>query len=212
MEQLKIDFGYQNLNGNFISVGASYDYAALGPTHHCPGDVMLLQSIPNMEVIIPGNAIELDMLIKNNYNNGHPTYYRISETQHTQKIVTSLNKALIIRQGKDATLICYGDMLDFVLEATKDLDITVLYYTTIVPFDALTLNQNLNERVILIEQFYEGSTNYLINKALSGQKYSLFNIGLKHEFLDKGGTKKEMEKYVGLDSDSLRKKIILCMK
>ena len=31
-EQLKDDFCYQNINGNFISVGASYDYSALGMT------------------------------------------------------------------------------------------------------------------------------------------------------------------------------------
>src|SRR5580698_9122617 len=53
-EQLKVDFGYQEVNGNFVSVGSSYDYAALGCTHHCPGDVAILKQIPGMSIIVPG--------------------------------------------------------------------------------------------------------------------------------------------------------------
>ena len=49
-EQLKIDFGYNKLNGNFISIGASYDYASLGCTHHCPEDINLMHNIPNMQI------------------------------------------------------------------------------------------------------------------------------------------------------------------
>ena len=154
LEQLKIDFGYQNLNGNFISVGASYDYSTLGPTHHCPGDIMSLQTIPNIQIVIPGNSQELDFLLKSNYNNCLPTYYRLSEYEHDQNIDIQVDKANIIKTGKDATIICFGNILDSVLESIQNLDVTVLYYTTIKPFDSKTLYENYNKKIILIEQFY----------------------------------------------------------
>ncbi len=207
LEQLKIDFGYQKLNGNFISVGASYDYAALGPTHQCPGDIIVLSSIPGMQIVVPGNSKEFDTLIKESYNNGSPTYYRLSEYEHHQNIDVLFGKANIIKKGKDATIVCVGNLLDNIVEATKDLDVTILYYTTIFPFDHETLRNNFNTEIITCEPFYEGSLNYYINKSLQGLSYNLSNIGVKRDFLENYGSKEEQDYNQGLDSISLNKKI-----
>ena len=164
LEQLKVDFGYQNLNGNFISVGASYDYAALGGTHHCAGDVAQLLTIPNMEIIIPGTSNEFNQLINQTYNNGSPTYFRLTEYENNFDNTVTFGKGNLIKSGSKATIICVGNMLNNVLEATENLDVTILYYTTINPFDHEILLSNFNEKIILVEPYYEGGLNYKINK------------------------------------------------
>ena len=103
LEQLKLDFGYQELNGNFISVGGSYDFTGLGCTHHCPGDMALLLTIPKMEILIPGNGMEFDTLIKHTYNSGNPTYTRISENNHSQNISVKFGHANVITTGSKAS-------------------------------------------------------------------------------------------------------------
>ena len=163
LEQLKIDFGYQELSGNFISIGSSYDYSALGCTHHCPGDILCLTSISNMQIVIPGTSIEFDTIIKETYNNKFPTYYRLSEYENKETHNLKFGKAKVIKKGNLATIICIGNMLDNALEATKDLDVTILYYNTIVPFDFDTLRENYNKNIIICEPFYEGSINYFIS-------------------------------------------------
>ena len=84
LEQIKIDFGYQNLPGNLVSVGASFDYTKLGCTHHCPADVNILSNIPGIRIFIPGHSDEFQDQLKENWNNGSLNYFRLSEHENTQ--------------------------------------------------------------------------------------------------------------------------------
>src|ERR1051326_5034495 len=81
-EQIKDDFCYQRLGGNFISIGASYDYSTEGMTHHGSADVPILHSLPGMQIVVPGTAGEFDRLFCEAYANGSPTYFRLDATNN----------------------------------------------------------------------------------------------------------------------------------
>ena len=211
LEQLKLDFGYQSLNGNFVSIGYSYDYAGLGPTHHCPGDVQQLLTIPNMDIILPGTSEEFNQLFNQSYDNGKPSYYRLSEYENKKSYNVELGRANLIKKGKDATIICVGNMLQKVIDATENMDVTILYYTSINPFDSELLIENFNTNLIVVEPYYEGGLNYKINKSLEGKKYFLYNIGVPIDYLTKYGTKNEHDKELGLDLNGIKEKIKKCI-
>jgi len=81
-EQIKLDFGYQNLSMNLITVGASFDYAQLGCSHHCYTDVSLLAHLKNSVITVPGSPIEFTKLFKDIYKQGTINYFRLTEHAH----------------------------------------------------------------------------------------------------------------------------------
>lgn len=207
-EQLKDDFGYQKLGGNFVSIGASYDYAALGPTHHCPGDVGILKNIPGMEIIVPGSASEFDALFRQAYGNGHPTYYRLSEKENAESYPVKFGKAHMVKRGKAATVIAVGPILKPVLEACKDEDVTILYYTTIAPFDGETLRNNCpSGKVLLCEPYYEGGLTNEIMAALKPRPLVIETVGVPRQFLTNYGKAEEHDEHIGMTAVSIHKRI-----
>jgi transketolase len=133
LEQLKDDFCYQRLGGNFISIGGSYDYSIEGMTHQGPGDIQVLRSLPGMQMVVPGTALEFERLLRQTYANGAPTYYRLGERSNADEHPVEFGKLQVIRRGQAATIIAVGPMLDDTLQATEDLDVTILYCTTVRP-------------------------------------------------------------------------------
>lgn len=196
-EQLKIDFGYQKRGGNFVSVGASYDYAALGCTHHCPGDVALLKTIPGMEIVVPGTAAEFDSLFRQTYANGNPTYFRLSERQNLDSQEVAFGKENVIKQGTSATVIAVGPVLPHVMSAVQDMDVTVLYYTTIAPFHIT----NASGPILLVEPFY----SYTLADEFHLSRTQ--SVGVPRKFLTHYGTAEEHDAAIGLTSENIRKQL-----
>ena len=207
-EQLKLDFGYQHLGGNFVSVGASFDYSALGSTHHCPADVNVLKQIPNMQIVVPGTSREFDALYRSQYANGEPTYFRLSEQSNLTDQPVVFGRATIVKRGSRAIVLAVGPMLHSVLEAASDLDVTILYYTTLAPFDGQALRDvYTGGPVVLCEPYYQGGLLFDVVSALEHKLQSVELIGVPHEFIHRYGTYEENEKTFGMDALGIRRKL-----
>jgi len=205
LEQLKIDFCYQRLGGNFVSVGGSYDYAALGCTHHCPADVGILKNLPNMQIIVPGHPKEFDVLFVHSYANGSPTYFRLSERDNSQANDIEFGKAIVLKTGAKATVIAVGPVLDSVMSACVDMDVTILYYTCLSPFDEQTLaNSSYSSRILICEPFYSGALDYDVIKSLGPKSVRIQHVGIPREFLTEYGSASEHDVYIGLTPQNIR--------
>ena len=212
-EQLKDDFCYQSLGGNFVSVGASYDYAALGCTHHCPADVSLMKSLPNMQVIAPGHPSEFDALFRHTYANGAPTYFRMSERSNESPKNVIFGEAAVVQSGGEATIAVVGPLLGPVVHAVSGMDVTVLYYTTLSPFDGATLAANCPRgKLVVVEPFYEGTLTHDALASLQGQRIAITSIGVPRRFLTNYGTAEEHDLACGLTADAIRRKVEDCIR
>ena len=207
-EQLKLDFGYQKLGGNFITTGASLDYSSFGATHQCPADIGVLKQIPGMQIVVPGTADEFDVLFRTTYDNGSPTYIRTSRDVNSESRDISFGKANVIKKGTTATIIAVGPILDMVLSAVGDLDVTVLYYTTLAPFDQKTLIDNCNSNnIIICTPFYVDALLEDVITAMPNRKLCIREIGMPKEFIRHYGYTREHYVAMGLTSERINTEV-----
>lgn len=207
-EQLKDDFCYQGLGGNFISAGASYDYGTEGMTHHGAGDVGVLGTLPGMQIVVPGTPTEFDALFRAAYANGSPTYFRTSLRQNSLDRSVSFGRLELVRAGSAATVVAVGPMLDPTLAAIDGLDVAVLYATTLAPFDAQTLRAVASSRaVVLVEPFYEGTMIAEVVRALAPDPVRVEAIGVPRRVLSRYGTPEQLDIEIGLTPEDIRRRI-----
>ncbi len=210
LEQLKLGFGYHRQEGLFVSAGASYDYSEYGLTHHAPGDIAALATIPRMEAIVPGTAREAADAVRRSHGNGRATYLRTSVSENSVEPELASGGLTKVRSGTALTVVAVGPILDRTLAALGGIDATVLYATTVLPLDAATLATEAAPAtdVLVVEPFYEGTLAAQVAAALAHRPIRLVSHGVPREIFSRYGTVAQHDQAHGLDEAGIRKRAL----
>lgn len=208
-EQIKMDLAYQKFGVNVVGTGAAVDYSKYGYSHYCAEDVTLIKQLPGVEFIAPGSANEFKQLFEQTYRNNHPTFFRVSDhPNQNYDIEVEFGKANVIKKGSKATVIAVSVTLDKVMKVCESEDVTVLYYTTLEPFDYETLAKNCeSNKLLVVEPEFEGSLLYDIHKALPNKCLLIDSVAFPKEIFRNYGTYDEKEKYYGFTEENIKDKL-----
>lgn len=217
-EQLKLDFCYQGISGNIVTVGGTFDYSNLGCTHHCYGDISLLKTLPNIQILYPGSCLEFDALFKQAYANEHLSVFRIPGMSHDylydDKI--TLGHGIKIKNGSDLTLITTSTHLKNAITASRELqslgwDIEIIYIHTIRPLDTEILIQSAQKtrRVLVVEEHMisGGLGDEVIRTICNLPHVTTSVLGIPDRFVREYGSYENLCEKVGLSVIGIVKKV-----
>jgi len=173
-----------------------------GPSHQAAEDLALFRAMPNMTVIDPCDALEIEQIVPAITAHRGPVYMRLLRGQvpvvlDEYDYKFELGKAKLIRGGKDVLIISSGIMTMRALEAAKTLaddhvQAAVLHVPTIKPLDAETILREAGQSgrlVVVAENHSEiGGLGEAVAALLmrSGTHPAFRQIALPDEFLAAG--------------------------
>ena len=219
-EQVRNSIGYPHLN---VKIGASHAGISVGEdgaTHQCNEDIALMRTIPGMVVINPADDVEARAAVKAAYEHNGPVYMRfgrlaipVFNDEATYKF--ELGKGIVLKEGKDVTIVATGLCVNESLEAAKKLaengiDAEVINIHTIKPLDEelIVASAKKTGKVVTVEEHSViGGLGSAVCDALAEKAPTpVHKIGVQDTFGESGPAVQLIKKY-GLDADSIAEKV-----
>ena len=216
LEQIKIDVCYENLPVVFIGDGAGVVYGHLGVSHQCAEDVAVLRSLPNIEIFSPGDAYEMEYVLRKAFDFKAPTYVRVGKSDagviHQGSIGASQGGVIPVELGDKKSLIFFatGSMVVTALKISKAIGgIGVWSIPVIKPISSCEIIRIIAgvERVVVFEEHSRsgglgGSLAEIISES-SSSNTKVIRFGFDEKFSDKCGSYNYLIKEHGLDFETL---------
>jgi transketolase len=189
-----------------------------GPSHQATEDIAMFRGMPNLMIVDPCDAHEIEQMVPAIAAHQGPVYMRLLRgnvplvlDEYGYKF--ELGKAKLIRDGRDVLIISTGFMTMRALEAAalaaKDkIDVAVLHVPTIKPLDVATILAEVGKggRAVVVAENHtvigglgEAVATQILKAGLSP---SFHQIGLPDEFLDAGALPTLHDRY-GLSASSV---------
>ena len=218
-EQVAMDLCLQDLPVRLISNGAGGVYAPLGPTHLAVEDIAIMRALPNMTIVCPCDADEMNRFMLKTLDWPHPIYIRLAKGG--DKIVSNesagfeIGKSILMKNGKDGLFISTGVMTQLALQASEKLEnegiyCGVLHMHTIKPIDEnslLSLIPNVKAVVTIEEHTRIGGLGTAIlefcSDSIPEHTHKIFRIGIPDKFAEEYGSQNSLLEHWGITVENL---------
>ena len=219
-EQIRNSIGYPHLNVKIGATHAGISVGEDGATHQCNEDIALMRTIPGMVVINPADDVEARAAVKAAYEYEGPVYMRFGrlavpvindeETYHFE-----LGKGIVLKEGKDVTVVATGLCVAEAMEAVKKLaedgiDAQLINIHTIKPLDEelIAAAAEKTGKIVTVEEHsvIGGLGSAVADTLCMRAPAKLLKIGINDVYGESGPAVELIRKY-GLDSESIYTKI-----
>jgi transketolase len=173
-----------------------------GPSHQAAEDLALMRAMPNMTVIDPCDALDIEQMVPAIAAHKGPVYARllrgnVPAVLDEYDYTFELGKAKLLRDGAEVLLISSGIMTMRSLEVAKALEadnigVGVLHVPTIKPLDTATILREAKRtgRMVIVAENHTviGGLGEAVASTLLGAGVTppFRQIALPDEFLDAG--------------------------
>jgi len=218
-EQIALDLCLQNLPVRLIANGGGAVYAPLGPTHLAVEDIAILRALPNIAIIAPCDAAEMERLMATSLDWPHPIYIRLAKGGDA--VVSNpengfqIGKAILMQEPGVGLFITTGVMTQIALKAvemlnTEEIKCGVLHMHTIKPLDTQTLSKLLPavKAVVTIEEHIRvGGLGSAIlefcNDEIPVEAAKILRVGIPDRFADQYGSQDSLLDHWGITVKSV---------
>lgn len=219
-EQVRNSIGYPHLNVKIGATHAGISVGEDGATHQCNEDIALMRTIPGMVVINPSDDVEARAAVAAAVTYDGPVYLRFGRLavpviNDKPEYKFELGKGVVLREGKDLTIVASGLPVSACLEAAEKLaadgiEAKVINIHTIKPLDEDLIIAAAKEtgKVVTVEEHSViGGLGSAVCDCLSeNAPTKVMKIGINDVFGESGPAVALLHKY-GLDAEGIYTKI-----
>ncbi|MDO4345480.1 MAG: transketolase family protein [Eubacteriales bacterium] len=219
-EQIRNSIGYPHLNVKIGATHAGISVGEDGASHQCNEDIALMRTIPGMVVVCPSDDVEAKAAVKAAVEHEGPVYLRFGRLavpviNDKPDYKFELGKGVVLREGKDLTIVATGLPVAESLAAAEMLakdgiDAKVINIHTIKPLDEELIVAAAKEtgKVVTVEEHSViGGLGGAVCETLSEKAPTpVLRIGVNDRFGESGAAVALLHKY-GLDAEGIYNKI-----
>jgi len=147
-DQITISVAYANNNVKIVGTAPGITTGANGGTHMCFQDIAIMRAMPNMHVYSPCDVYELRAVMRHMAKSHQPTYMQLIRSKigkvFDDNYTFEAGKAVVLKEGKDVTLVSTGYMTQFTPRAIeqlskKGIDVELIHCCSVKPLDEETI-------------------------------------------------------------------------